>query len=147
MAEEYQYEPSASPRAREQVELYESSGGAQGNTQRDTGVPVIIITCVGAKTNKLRKTPVIKVESGGIYALVASRGGSPNNPHWYHNLVANPDKVKIQDGPDRFDVTVRVAEGKERDIWWDHAVSTFPRYAEYQEKTDRQIPILIATRR
>lgn len=147
MSETAAYEPSPNPRVREQVELYERSGGTQGNTQRDTGVPVIIITSLGAKTNKLRKNPVIRVEEGGTYAVVASRGGAPNNPQWYHNLIAHPDAVMIQDGAERFAVTIREAVGKERELWWQRAVSTFPIYGEYQQKTIRQIPILLATRR
>jgi deazaflavin-dependent oxidoreductase (nitroreductase family) len=146
-SEEIGYEPSPNPRVREQVELYERSGGAQGNTQRDTGIPVIIITSLGAKTNKLRKTPVIRVEANGLYALVASRGGAPNNPQWYYNLVAHPHSVMIQDGPQRFEVTVRLTEGDERAIWWERAVKTFPTYGEYQQKTDREIPVFLATRR
>lgn len=147
MAEDIDYEPSPNPKVRDQVELYERSGGTEGNTQRDTGIPVIIITSLGAKSNRLRKTPVIRVAKDGIYAIVASRGGAPYNPQWYHNLIAHPDKVMIQDGPERFGVTVREAKGDERAAWWEHAVATFPTYGEYQKKTDRLIPVLIATRR
>ncbi len=147
MAEQIAYEPSPNPKVREQVELYERSGGTEGNTQRDTGIPVIIITSLGARSNKLRKTPVIRVAKDGMYALVASRGGAPYNPQWYFNLIAHPDEVMIQDGPERFNVTVREAKGEERAIWWQHAVTTFATYGEYQKKTDRQIPVLIAPRR
>ncbi|NNN18518.1 MAG: nitroreductase family deazaflavin-dependent oxidoreductase [Acidimicrobiaceae bacterium] len=147
MAEDFIYEPSPNPKVREQVELYERSRGTKGNTQSDTGVPVIIITSLGAKSNKIRKTPVIRVAKDGTYALVASRGGAPNNPHWYHNLVTHPDAVAIQDGADRIDVTVRQAKGDERTLWWELAIATFPRYAEYQTKTDREIPVLLAVPR
>ncbi len=147
MPEDRNYEPSPNPRVREQVELYERSGGTQGNTQRDTGIPVIIVTSIGAKSGMLRKNPVIRVEAGGVYAIIASRGGAPNNPQWYHNLIANPDKVMIQDGPYRFEVTTRQAEGQERELWWNRAVATFPTYASYQEKTERQIPVILATKR
>lgn len=147
MTNDLEYEPSPNPKVRDQVELYERSGGTEGNTQWDTGVPVIIVTSVGAKSHKLRKTPVIRVAADGKYAVVASRGGAPNNPQWYHNLVAHPESVTIQDGADRFEVSVRETTGEERDLWWQRAVAAFPRYAEYQSKTGRQIPVLVATKK
>jgi deazaflavin-dependent oxidoreductase (nitroreductase family) len=132
---------------RDQVEEYESSGGARANTLRDTGLPVIIVTTRGNKSGKLRKTPLMRVEHDGEYALVASQGGAPTHPVWYHNLVADPEAVTIQDGPEPFDVRVHEATGAEREQWWDRAVAAFPPYAEYQKKTDRLIPLFVATRR
>ena len=108
---------------------------------------MIIVTSRGNKSGKLRKTPLMRVEHGGEYALVASQGGRPDHPVWYHNLVADPEAVTIQDGPEPFDVTVRELSGDERAEWWDRAVEAFPPYAEYQERTDRTIPVFLATRR
>ncbi len=105
------------------------------------------MTTRGNKSGKVRKTPLMRVEHGGEYALVASMGGAPKHPVWYHNLVAHPDEVTIQDGADRFDVTVRELSGRERDEWWERAVAAYPPYAEYQQKTDRVIPVFVATRR
>jgi deazaflavin-dependent oxidoreductase (nitroreductase family) len=143
-----EYEPSPAQWVRDQVELYESSGGQQGTTLRDSGLPVVIVTTRGNKSGKIRKTPLMRVEHDGEYLLVASKGGAPKHPVWYYNLVADPGNVAIQDGPDRFDVNVRELEdGDERAQWWDRAVAAFPPYAEYQEKTDRTIPVFLATRR
>jgi deazaflavin-dependent oxidoreductase (nitroreductase family) len=143
-----EYEPSPAQWVRDQVELYESSGGQQGTTLRDSGLPVVIVTTRGNKSGKIRKTPLMRVEHDGDYLLVASKGGAPKHPVWYYNLVADPGNVAIQDGPDRFDVNVRELEdGDERAQWWDRAVAAFPPYAEYQEKTDRTIPVFLATRR
>jgi deazaflavin-dependent oxidoreductase (nitroreductase family) len=144
---EGEYEPSPQQWVREQVEKYESSGGTEGTTLLDTGLPVIIITTRGKKTGKLRKNPVMRVEHNGQYALVASKGGAPRHPEWYFNIMASPEEVMIQDGPDRFDVSVREVAGKEREQWWHYAVEAFPPYAEYQEKTERLIPVLVATRK
>lgn len=141
------YEPSPSEWVREQVEAYENSGGTEGNTLRDTGLPVIIVTSLGAKSKKVRKTPLMRVTENGSYALVASQGGAPTHPQWYYNIVANPESVMIQDGPERFEVSVRKVDGEERTQWWERAVTAFPPYAEYQLKTDRQIPVFVATRR
>jgi F420H(2)-dependent quinone reductase len=141
------YEPSPAEWVREQVELYESTRGAQGNTLRDTGLPVIIVTTRGNKSGKIRKTPLMRVEHDGEYALVASQGGAPTHPVWYHNLIADPDSVTIQDGPEPFDVTVREVQGEERATWWERAVVAFPPYAQYQLKTERRIPVLVATKR
>jgi F420H(2)-dependent quinone reductase len=141
------YEPSPSQWVRDQVELYESTGGAEGNTLRDTGLPVIIVTTRGNKSGQIRKTPLMRVEHDGEYALVASQGGAPTHPVWYYNLVADPTSVTIQDGPEPFAVTVRESEGAERLEWWERAVAAFPPYAQYQEKTERQIPLFIATKR
>jgi deazaflavin-dependent oxidoreductase (nitroreductase family) len=135
-----EYVPSSSQRARDQVELYESSGGTDGTTMR--GMPVIVLTTLGAKTGKIRKTPLMRVEHDGKYAVVASLGGAPTHPVWYHNLVANPD-VELQDGPHKQDMVAHEARGAEKATWWDRAVEAFPDYADYQEKTDREIPLFV----
>ena len=136
-----EYEPSREQWVRDQVEAYESSGGTKGTTLR--GVPVVVVTSVGARSGKLRKNPLMRVEHDGSYALVASKGGAPEHPTWYHNLVAHPT-VELQDGPDRRDYSVRLAEGDERAAWWDRAVAVWPAYADYQLKTDREIPVFVA---
>jgi deazaflavin-dependent oxidoreductase (nitroreductase family) len=137
-----QYKPSPSTRSREQVELYESSGGTEGTTLR--GRPVIILTSVGARSGKIRKTPLMRVEHDGQYAVVASLGGAPTHPVWYHNLVANPH-VELQDGPVKRDYTAREVTGEERATWWERAVAAWPDYADYQQKTSRQIPVFVLT--
>jgi F420H(2)-dependent quinone reductase len=147
MSLEGEYEPSTREWVRDQVEAYESSGGQRANTLRDTGLPVIIMTTVGNKSGKLRKTPLMRVEHDGEYLLVASMGGAPRNPVWYYNLRADPAAVTIQDGPEPFDVDVRELSGEERATWWQRAVAAFPPYADYQIKTQRLIPVLLATRR
>jgi F420H(2)-dependent quinone reductase len=139
------YEPSPSEWVRDQVDAYESSGGTRANTLRDTGLPIVIVTSRGAKSGTLRKSPVMRVEHDGEYAIIASKGGAPTHPEWYLNLVAAPDNVAIQDGPEPFDVTVREVSGDERATWWERAVAAYPPYAEYQERTDRTIPVLVAT--
>lgn len=141
---EGEYEPSTSDWVREQVETYERTGGREANTLRDTGIPVIIVTMRGASSGKVRKIALMRVEHDGEYALVASMGGAPTNPKWYRNLVANPTEVMVQDGPEPFDVTVREVDGDERAAWWERAVAVFPPYADYQVKTDRTIPVLVA---
>jgi deazaflavin-dependent oxidoreductase (nitroreductase family) len=143
---EGEYEPSPSQWVRDQVEEYERSGGQRANTLRDTGLPVVIVTARGNKTGKVRKWAVMKVEHEGEYALVASRGGAPTNPLWYRNLIAEPGEVTLQDGPDAVNVTVREVNGQEREEWWRRAVAAFPPYAEYQTRTSRQIPVLVARR-
>jgi deazaflavin-dependent oxidoreductase (nitroreductase family) len=147
MSLEGRYEPSPSEWVRDQVELYEGSGGTEGATLRDTGLPVVIVTTRGNQSGTIRKTPLMRVEHGGEYALIASQGGAPKHPVWYHNLKANPDSVTIQDGPEPFAVTVREVEGNERAEWWDRAVAAFPPYAQYQLKTERVIPVFVATKR
>ena len=134
------YEPSPRAWAREQAEKYESSGGTQGTTLQ--GRPVIVLTSKGAKTGKLRKTPLMRVEHDGTYAVVASLGGAPRNPVWYFNLKAHP-QVELQDGPVRLDMTAREVTGEEKAIWWQRAVAAWPDYAAYQKKTDRQIPVFV----
>ncbi len=142
-----EYVPSPSPWVREQVEAYERSGGRQANTLLDTGLPVVIVTMRGNKSGKVRKNALMRVEHDGEYALVASKGGAPSHPVWYYNLTAHPDEVTIQDGPEPFEARVREVTGEERAAWWERAVAAYPPYAEYQEKTERQIPVLVATRK
>jgi len=141
------YQPSPAEWVRDQVELYERTGGREGNTLRDTGLPVVIVTTRGNKSGLIRKTPLMRVEHDGEYALVASQGGAPTHPVWYYNLVADPESVMIQDGPEPFEVTVRAVEGDERAQWWERAVAAFPPYATYQERTERHIPVFVATKR
>jgi deazaflavin-dependent oxidoreductase (nitroreductase family) len=147
MSLEGQYEASPSEWVRDQVELYEGTGGAEGNTLRDTGLKVIIVTTRGNKSGKIRKTPLMRVEHDGEYALVASQGGAPTHPVWYYNLTADPGSVTIQDGPAPFAVSVREVDGDERDAWWERAVAAFPPYAQYQLKTERRIPVFVATKK
>ncbi len=141
-----EYAPSPAQWVRDQVELYESSGGRKGTTLGDTDMPVVIVTNRGNKTGRIRKTPLMRVEHDGQYLLVASKGGAPKNPVWYYNLIADPDHLELQDGPDRFPIRVRELHGDERAEWWPRAVAAFPPYAEYQKKTDRTIPVFLATR-
>ena len=140
-----EYEPSPSQWVRDQVAEYEESGGERANTLRDTGLAIVIFSTRGNRSGKVRKTPVMRVEHDGEYALVASKGGAPEHPVWYYNLLAAPDAVVIQDGPEPLEVSVREASGDEKREWWDRAVAAYPPYAEYQTKTDRQIPLFIAT--
>ena len=142
-----EYEPSRAQWVRDQVEAYESSGGRQANTLRDTGLPVIIVTMRGNKSGKVRKIALMRVAHNGEYALVASMGGAPKHPVWYYNLKANPDEVIIQDGPEPFEARVRELTGEERAAWWDRAVAAYPPYAEYQQRTERVIPVFVATRK
>ncbi|MEA3056150.1 MAG: hypothetical protein QOD30_1582 [Actinomycetota bacterium] len=132
---------------REQIEEYEASGGTKGNTLRDTGLPIIVITTRGNKTGLVRKMALMRVEHDGEYALIGSMGGAPKDPVWVHNLRAAPDQVLIQDGPAPFAVDVREVDGDERATWWERSVAAFPNYAEYQQRTERRIPVFIATRR
>ncbi|WP_329158268.1 nitroreductase family deazaflavin-dependent oxidoreductase [Streptomyces sp. NBC_01717] len=135
-----EYEPSPEQWVRDQVELFESSGGTEGTTMR--GMPVIILTTRGAKSGKIRKSPLMRVEHDGAYAVVASLGGAPRHPVWYHNITADP-RVELQDGSVRQDMNAREVTGDEKRVWWERAVEAFPDYADYQEKTDRQIPVLV----
>ncbi|MDT0483483.1 nitroreductase family deazaflavin-dependent oxidoreductase [Streptomyces doebereineriae] len=147
-----EYEPSTAQFVRDQVELYESSGGTQGTTlgvlvtreedEELEDVPVVILTTLGAKSGKIRKSPLIRVEHDGSYAVVASAGGAPKHPVWYHNAVADP-RVELQDGPVRRDMLAREVTGDEKALWWARAVEAFPDYAEYQKNTDREIPVLV----
>ncbi len=134
------YAPSTAGWARTQAERYEATGGAEAGTLR--GRPVIVLTSVGARTGKLRKTALMRVEHDGVYAVVASMGGAPRHPVWYHNLKANPC-VELQDGPAKHDYKAREVSGEEKAIWWARAVETWPDYATYQTRTDRQIPVFV----
>jgi deazaflavin-dependent oxidoreductase (nitroreductase family) len=135
-----EYEPSSAQWVRDQVEQYESSGGTEGTTLR--GLPVILLTMRGAKSGKIRKTPLMRVEHDGRYAAVASQGGAPEHPTWYHNLRAHP-RIRLQDGPSVREMTAREVTGEERAQWWDRAVAAFGDYADYQRKTDREIPVFV----
>ena len=135
-----EYEPGTSAWSREQTELYEGTNGEKGGDLR--GRPVIVLTSVGARTGKLRKTALMRVEHAGVYAVVASLGGAPKNPAWYHNLKANPH-VELQDGATKRDYLAREVSGDEKAVWWERAVETFPDYAKYQARTDRQIPVFV----
>jgi deazaflavin-dependent oxidoreductase (nitroreductase family) len=137
---EGEYEPSSMQWVREQVERIEASGGREAMTMK--GMPVILMTTRGARSGKLRKTPVMRVEHGGDYAAVASLGGAPKNPVWYHNLKANPH-LQVQDGTTKQDMHAREATGDEKAQWWERAVQAYPEYADYQRKTDRDIPVLV----
>ena len=145
---EGEYEPSPYGWVREQVAEYEASNGERANTLRDTGLPIIVITTRGNKTGKLRKTPLMRVEHDGEYLLVASQGGAPTHPVWYHNVKADPTAMTLQDGAEPRDFVAReLEEGEERDAWWARAVEAYPPYAEYQERTDRLIPLFVASPR
>ena len=135
-----EYAPGTSAWARKQAERYESSGGASAGTLR--GMPIVVLTTVGAKTGKLRKTALMRVEHGGRYAVVASLGGAAKNPRWYFNLRANP-LVELQDGDTKRDYVARQVEGAEKATWWKHAVEAYPDYAAYQRRTTRQIPVFV----
>ena len=137
-----EYAPSKADWVREQVEKYEATGGAEANTLRDTGYPIVVITSLGAKSGKLRKNPVMRVERDGKYVAIASKGGAPDQPEWYFNFVAHPE-VDLQDGAEKKSYRARVLEGDERAEWWQYAVDTWPTYASYQEKTDRLIPVFL----
>ncbi|HWS32333.1 MAG TPA: nitroreductase family deazaflavin-dependent oxidoreductase [Actinoplanes sp.] len=138
-----EYAPSPSDWAREQAEKYEATGGAEGNDIM--GKPIIVLTSVGAKSGQLRKTPLMRVEHDGEYAVVGSLGGAPKNPVWVYNLRKNPT-VELQDGEVKQDYTAREVSGAERDLWWERSVAAFPQYHEYTKKTDRLIPVFVLTR-
>jgi deazaflavin-dependent oxidoreductase (nitroreductase family) len=142
-----EYEPSQKKWVRDQVERYEATGGREANTLRDTGLPVVIFTTRGARSGKIRKFALMRVEHGGAYAMVGSDGGAQRHPGWVHNLMAHPDEVMVQDGPEPFDAGVRELAGEEREIWWQRAVEAYPPYESYQRKTDRLIPVFLAERR
>jgi deazaflavin-dependent oxidoreductase (nitroreductase family) len=136
------YEPSTLDWARENAELYMSSGGTEGTKMK--GKPVILLTTIGAKTGKIRKTPLMRVEHNGEYAIVASLGGAPKHPVWYHNVKKHP-RVELQDGTTTADYEAREVFGEEKALWWERAVEVWPDYADYQQKTDRQIPVFVLT--
>jgi len=135
-----EYQPSTQKWVRDQVDTYEQSGGLKGTTLRD--LPVVIVTSTGAKSGKIRKTPLMRVEHDGTYAAVASQGGAPTHPTWYYNLLADP-RVELQDGPVRCDMIARELTGEEKAMWWKTAVAAYPPYADYQAKTDREIPVFV----
>jgi deazaflavin-dependent oxidoreductase (nitroreductase family) len=136
-----EYEPSPTQWVRDQVDLIERTGGKEGMSMRD--MPVILLVTKGVKSGKIRKTPLMRVEHDGAFALVASQGGAPKHPVWYHNLVADPH-IELQDGTDRSDMVVREVTGDEKAVWWERAVAAYPDYADYQRKTDREIPVFVA---
>lgn len=140
-----EYEPSTWDWVRDQVEAYEASGGAEANTLMDTDMPIIIVWMVGVKSGKLRKVALMRVEHEGQYALIASKGGAPEHPGWYHNLVAEK-QVRIQDGPEPFDAVVEQVTGEERAAWYQRGVDVYPPYTEYQEATDREIQVFVTHR-
>ncbi|SDR95927.1 nitroreductase family deazaflavin-dependent oxidoreductase [Agrococcus carbonis] len=140
---EGEYAPSTSDWARKQAEAFEASNGAEANTLR--GMPIIVLTTVGAKSGKLRKTPLMRVEHEGAYAAVASLGGAPKHPVWYFNVKAHPH-VELQDGAEKHDYLAREVSGDERAAWWERAVAAYPPYADYQEKTERLIPVFVLER-
>ena len=140
MANDKEYAPSPEKWVRDQVELYENSGGKEGTTMR--GMPVVLLTTTGAKTGKLRKVPLMRVEHAGSYAAVASKGGAPEHPVWYYNLKAHPD-LEVRDGEQTFAMTAREVAGEEYQQWWERAVAAYPDYADYKTKTDRLIPLFV----
>ena len=144
---EGEYEPSPEAWVREQVERYEATGGREANTLRDTGIPIAIFWTRGAKTGKVRKNGLMRVEHAGAYAMVGSQGGAPKDPAWVANLRAHPDQVTVQDGPEPWDGVAREITGEEKAIWWERAVAAYPSYADYQAKTDREIPVFLVERR
>lgn len=138
-----EYEPSPEQWVREQVEEIESSGGTRGNDMR--GMPVVLLTTVGAKSGKLRKNPLMKVEHDGVYAVVASMGGAPKHPTWYFNLLENP-RVELRDATSVWDMTAREIAGDEKALWWKRAVAAYADFADYQKKTTREIPVFLLER-
>ena len=134
------YAPSTASWARRQAERYEASNGVEAGGLR--GRPIIVLTSVGARTGKLRKTALMRVEHDGLYAVVASLGGAPKHPVWYYNLKAHP-RVELQDGPMKRDFAAREVSGNEKALWWERAVEAWPDYARYQGKTARQIPVFV----
>jgi deazaflavin-dependent oxidoreductase (nitroreductase family) len=140
------YEPSPQQWVRDQVELYERTGGREGNTLLDRGLPVVVFSTRGAKSGNVRKQPLMRVEHEGAYAMVGSQGGAPTDPAWVANLRTYPDQVTVQDGPEPWDGVAREVTGEEREQWWERAVAAFPDYADYQRKTDRVIPVFVVER-
>lgn len=137
-----EYAPSSQKWVRDQVEEFEASDGQRANTLRDSGDPIVVTTSIGAKSGKVRKNPLMRVERDGKYLAVASVGGAPQHPEWYHNFVAHPE-VDLQDGAEKRTYRARILEGQERAEWWEYAVQTWPTYARYEKKTDRQIPVFL----
>ena len=144
---EGEYEPSPEKWVRDQVEAYERSGGTEANTLPNRPEPVVVFTTRGAKSGKVRKNPLMKVEHDGVYAMVASQGGAPKHPTWYFNVTAHPDEVTVQDGPEPWDGVAREIHGEEKAVWWERAVAAFPDYADYQTRTDREIPVVLVEKK
>jgi F420H(2)-dependent quinone reductase len=134
------YAPGTAAWARKQADTYEATGGQEAADLR--GRPIIVLTSIGAKTGKLRKTALMRVEHDGVYAVVGSMGGAPKHPVWYYNLKKNP-RVELQDGPTKLEYTAREVTGAEKAVWWERAVATWPDYAKYQTRTERQIPVFV----
>jgi len=145
MALQGEYVPSSEDWVREQVERFEASGGTEATVLERTGDPIVVVTSVGAKSGKLRKNPVMRVERDGTYLAIASKGGSDDNPEWYHNFLAHPE-VELQDGAEKHTYAVRLVTGADRVEWWDYAKHTWPTYAEYEKRTDREIPVFVLER-
>ena len=143
---EGKYEPSPQQWVRDQVELYERTGGREGNTLLDRGLPVVIFSTRGAKSGNVRKQPLMRVEHEGAYAMVGSQGGAPKDPAWVANLRAAPDQVTVQDGPEPWDGVAREVTGEEKRQWWERAVAVYPEYERYQQRTDREIPVFVVER-
>jgi F420H(2)-dependent quinone reductase len=141
-----EYEPSTQAWVREQVERYEATGGREANTLRDTGIPIAIFWTRGARTGKVRKNGLMRVEHEGAYAMVGSQGGAPKDPAWVANLRAHPDQVTVQDGPEPWDGVAREVTGEEKRQWWERAVAVYPEYERYQQRTDREIPVFVVER-
>ncbi|MQA34266.1 nitroreductase family deazaflavin-dependent oxidoreductase [Modestobacter roseus] len=141
-----EYQPSPEKWVRDQVELYERTGGREGNTLPGRTEPVVVYSTRGAKSGKVRKNPLMRIEHDGAYAMVASAGGAPKHPTWYFNLTAHPDQVTVQDGDQVWDGVAREVTGEEKAVWWERAVAAFPDYAEYQTRTDREIPVFVVER-
>ncbi|HUR15528.1 MAG TPA: nitroreductase family deazaflavin-dependent oxidoreductase [Mycobacteriales bacterium] len=142
MEPEDEYAPSPVQWVSDHVALYEGSGGKQGSTVRPNQLPVVLLSMRGARTGKVRKVPLIRVERDGVYAAVASQGGADKNPAWFHNLLADPH-VELRDAEQVFPMTARLVEGRERELWWARAVAVFPSYARYRSRTRRVIPVLV----
>lgn len=140
MSSDTGYVPSPRDHVRDQVAEYEASDGARANTMR--GLPIVVVTMVGARSGAIRKVPVMRVERDGVYAVVASMGGAPSDPQWAHNLRAHP-RARVQDGPARWEVVARELAGAEREAWWARAVAAFPPYADYARRTNRLIPVFL----
>ncbi len=138
-----EYEPSTSDWSRKQAELFESSGGTEGTTSL-RGMPIVLLTSIGAQSGKLRKSPLMRVEHEGEYAVVASFGGARKHPVWYHNIKKHPH-VELQNEPIKQDYVAREVAGDEKAVWWERAVAAYPDYADYQKKTTREIPVFVLT--
>jgi deazaflavin-dependent oxidoreductase (nitroreductase family) len=142
-----EYEPSTQQWVRDQVERYEATGGREAHTLRDTGLPIVVFSTRGVQSGKVRKQPLMRVEHDGAYLMVGSVGGAPDDPAWVANVRAAPDQVAVQDGPEPWDGVARELTGDEKAEWWERAVAAYPSYADYQRRTDREIPVFLVERR